>query len=136
MLRRRSTQPDPLRRQNVVLFGLEGHRFALPARDIVEVARIESYTPLPCEDPAHLGVVLHREHVIPLVDVGPRLGLRRPRPAVRPRLCVFVRAAAGELGLPVDEVLGFRHGPGEAPREEVLLDPDGLGGSYGQGTAH
>jgi chemotaxis protein histidine kinase CheA len=105
MLPRGGARPSPLPVGSVAVLELAGVRFALPAATILEVAIIPSYIPLPCQDPRHLGVVLHREKIVPLVDVGAALGAGGPRRPI-PGLCVVARAAAGAVAFPVDRVLG------------------------------
>jgi chemotaxis signal transduction protein len=121
---RSSIAPAP----GMLVVALGDRRLAVPAGQIVEVARIESFTPLPCEDPVNLGVVLHRDAFIPLVDLARRLGARRPGPVGLPTLCLFVETAIGEVSFPVDRVLGLEtvSDRGLDPALTVL-DPVALG---------
>jgi chemotaxis signal transduction protein len=121
----RRVAPTPA---NVLVVSVGDRRIAIPARRIVEVARVGGYTPLPCEDPSNLGVVVHRDALIPLVDLAPRLGARRFAPVKLPGLCVFVETEVGEVAFPIDRVLGLepaRDGADAVP----LLDPAILGTS-------
>ncbi len=136
MLRRHAPRASTAIRRNVVVFAVGDRRLAVPAPQIVEVARIASYTPVPCEDPANLGVVLHRDELLPLVDLGARLGARGTGLPGLPGLCLFVRTDFGEVGFPIDRVLGLEPSSDGTLREGVtLLDPSALGGPHGQGTA-
>ena len=71
--RRAAKRPAPAP-ASVLVVSVGDRRIAIPARRIVEVAGIAGHTPLPCEDPANLGVVVHRDALIPLIDLAPRLG--------------------------------------------------------------
>jgi hypothetical protein len=90
MLSRRASRTPAAPVGSLAVLELMGARFAIPAAQILEIARIGSYTPLPCEDPTHLGVVLHRDAIVPLVDLGRALRARPVRAAI-PGLCVFAR---------------------------------------------
>lgn len=107
MLARRSSQLNTIPRRTVVVFSLVDRRFALPAERVVEVAKVSGYTPLPCENAAHLGVVYHRETVIPLVDVGRLMGVRGLASFPSPGLCFFCRTERGEIAFPVDRIFGL-----------------------------
>jgi purine-binding chemotaxis protein CheW len=130
MLRRRVLPPTSTRRPPVVMCALGEQKFAVPVERVVEVARVASYTRLPCGDPTNLGVVLYRERLVPLVDLRPRLGLARAGTGTPPHLCVFVRSDAGEVGFPVDGVLGLAPAPGPEPGIPVL-DLGAEGGFHG-----
>jgi chemotaxis signal transduction protein len=104
-------------------------RIAIPAGRIVEVARVAGYTPLPCDDAANLGVVVHRDALIPLVDLAPRLGARRFAPVKLPGLCVFVETEVGEVAFPIDRVLGLEPVRDGGPDAVPVLDPAVLGTS-------
>ena len=107
MLPRRSSQIRTAPRRAVVVFALDGRHFAVAADRVVEVANVASYTPLPCENPAHLGVVLHREALVPWVDLGWQVGVCRPDRLQSPGLCLFLNTDSGEVACPVDRVLGL-----------------------------
>jgi chemotaxis signal transduction protein len=114
---------------SLLVVALGDRRVAVPAARIAEVARIATYTPLPCEDPTVLGVVVHRETLIPLVDLAPRLGARRAGSVKLPGLCLFVETDAGEVGFPIDRVLGLEAARADTSERGVpLLDPAVLTG--------
>jgi chemotaxis signal transduction protein len=105
--RRRAAKRAAPTPASVLVVSVGDRRIAIPARWIVEVARVAGYTPLPCEDASNLGIVLHRDTLIPLVDLAPRLGARRFAPVKLPGLCVFVESEVGEVAFPIDRVLGL-----------------------------
>lgn len=130
----RSTATPP---PSLVVVALGEHRIAVPAARIVEVAPIAAYTPLPSEDRTTLGVVLHRDTLIPLVDLASRLGARPPGPVALPTLGLFVKTARGEVVFPIDRVLGLQGSPDGKLEDGITpLDPDALGGRHGQSTPH
>ena len=59
-----------------------GTRVAVPPERIVGIVRLRSYTPLPSEDAAALGVAMQRNRVIARLDLGLRLGIDGSRPAL------------------------------------------------------
>jgi chemotaxis signal transduction protein len=123
--RRRRAKSTAAPAANVLVVSVGDRRIAIPARRIVEVARVAGYTSLPCDDASNLGVVVHRDALIPLVDLAPRLGARRFAPVKLPGLCVFVETDVGEVAFPIDRVLGlepFRDGgPGAVPVLDLAL---------------
>ena len=128
MIRRRTHQLQPVQRHNAVVFSLGGRRFSVPAGQVVEIARISSYTTIPCEDPANLGVVVHRDRLIPLMDLGRRLGVARVGDVQLPALCLLVKTDLGELGLLLDQVMGFESSGDKGPTNDVTcLDLNRLG---------
>lgn len=127
----------PLTADNVVVFVADGHRFALPGARVVEIARVEQVTPVPCDDPANLGVAMHRERVVPLLDLARRLGLSGERRRRRPWLCLYVRTEQGEIGFPIDTVVGFGPmGRLRMPEPITAIDPGELWNEHGTHPDH
>lgn len=128
MIRRRAHQLQPVQRRNAVGFSLGGRRFSVPASQVLEITRVSSYTTIPCEDSANLGVVIHRDHLIPLVDLSRRLGVACVGDVQLPALCLLVTTDLGELGLLLDQVMGFESASDEGPADDVTrLDLNRLG---------
>lgn len=128
MIRRRTHQLQPVQRHNAVAFSLGGRRFSVPASQVLEITRISSYTTIPCMDSANLGVVIHRDRLIPLVDLSRRLGVTRVGDVQLPALCLLVTTDLGELGLLLDQVIGFESASDEGPADDVTcLDLNRLG---------
>lgn len=136
MLAHRPSPRQAMERHDTVVFALRGKRFAVAPGQIIEIVRIDSYTPLPCEDTTNLGVVLHRDRVIPLVDLRPGLGIRGGGPLSLPMLCVFALGNLGEVAFPVDQVLGLASSTGERLADDVaFLDLDQLGDRHVESAA-
>jgi chemotaxis signal transduction protein len=127
MLPRATPRPERTPRRDVVVLTCHERRFAVASRHIVEVARVESYVPVPSGSPAKLGVVFHREQVLPLVDVAPLLGITRLRPVPVPALCVVARTNLGDVALAVDGVIGFDPSAGAPTADIPVLDLEHLG---------
>jgi purine-binding chemotaxis protein CheW len=99
------------------LFALSGSRFAVDVRSAREVAVFDELTVLPRAPRQVLGVANLRGTVIPIVDVGPLLGLPELRPARSVRTLVL-RDGALLAAVAVDNVLGLE------PFEAVLPAAD------------
>jgi chemotaxis signal transduction protein len=99
-----------------LVVAVAGRRLAVKAGDLVEVAQVDRATWVPCRDPALLGVALHRDRPVPVVDVRRRLDLGAA--GAPPWLCVFVRTAAGEVAVPVETVVGFGPASGTRPGDD------------------
>ena len=119
-----------------MVFVLGGHRFAVSPRQIVEVAQITAYTPLPCEDPSNLGVTHHRDRLIPLVNLSPRPGIARSSRVELPWMCLVVKTDLGEIGFLLDQVLGFESSAdGCLPGGITRLDLDRLEGWHAKSAS-
>lgn len=114
MLPHRTSQAKTTAKPTQAVFALNGTRFAVPAQQVVEVIKIGGYAPLPCESPAHLGLVVHRDAVIPLVDLGMLLDIPRPGAIRFPILCMILKGDSGAVACPVDQVLGLATAGDEA----------------------
>lgn len=94
---------------DLVFVEIEHKRYALPARDVVEVLPIVEPTPMPAWPTDALGVINVRGELLPLVDVAPLLG--RPPITIRTSsLIVVVLAFDRRWGLVVDAVHGVERG--------------------------
>jgi chemotaxis signal transduction protein len=119
--------------RSALVIAIGGRRFAVPVSQVVEVAWNVTCTPVPCDDSASLGVALHRGRLIPVLELARRLGAKRSGPADRPGAWVFVRGTDGEVGFPVDEVVGLDASPWEQLPEGVTpIDSATLAGEYAQ----
>jgi len=89
--------------------GVGAERYALPVRDVIEVAALEELTTVPGAPRAVMGVQNLRGQVVPVVDLGAVLGL----PGTNGRRAVVIVDDAGDpAGLAVDRLLDV--GPVEA----------------------
>jgi purine-binding chemotaxis protein CheW len=80
----------------VLVFEVAGQRYALPTRDVRELVRAVTITPLPDAPPVIEGVVNVRGRVLPVLDVRARFGL--PSRALDPS-DHFIVASAGTRGV-------------------------------------
>lgn len=87
-------------------FTLAGHRFAVDVADAREVVMLASITPLPLAPSFLLGLANLRGSVMPVVDLGPLLGLP-PREARAQTLGLVLRHGAWQAAAAVDTVLGL-----------------------------
>jgi chemotaxis signal transduction protein len=110
----------------VLAFVIGGRPRALSLGLVDGVAEIGTVTRLPSSDPLNLGLIVHRDAVLPLIDLGGHIaggaGGLTGAPAgtaAAADLCVVTRSRPA-LAFQVDAVLGLQ--PAAAPTEE---DPAG-----------
>ena len=101
---------EPDTPQPCLAFALLGRRWALPASQVESVAVARHITPLPSPHPDHLGLVVHRDRALPLVDLRRLLGgIPQDLPlAGTLQLCIITHTG---LALPVDEVFDLTPRP-------------------------
>ena len=115
----------------LVVFSLEGVRYALPLAAVERVIHAVEVTPLPKAPEAVLGVVNMRGRVIPIINIRRRFGL--PEQPLRPTdQFIVARTARRALGLVVDAA----HGVFPLAEENVVVS-DGIvpGMDYTPGVA-
>ncbi len=112
-----SALPDSSPALRACLFALSGARFAVDVRSAREVAVFDDLTVVPGAPRLLLGVANLRGTVVPIVDVGPLLGLPELRPARSIRTLVL-RDGPLLAAVAVETVLGLE------PFDDVL-SPDG-----------
>jgi purine-binding chemotaxis protein CheW len=109
-------QPQPAEAEapeaGLLLFGLSTELYALRIEQVVEVMGLPRFTPVPRMPPYLLGVCFRRGGLLPLLDLGRRLGLR---PGFRRHVLPLSRSERptvlvalsrlGELGLLVDRIV-------------------------------
>ena len=89
-------------------FRLGEHRYAAAMEHIVRVAEIEDLQLLPGDLECNLGLAVHEDVVIGILDLEILLDRRAARrPPEVPFTCIFGRFARGVAGFPVDELLGL-----------------------------
>lgn len=105
----------------LVVFVIEGERYALPLPAVERVLPMVAVSPLPKAPAIALGVINLHGQVIPVVDIRRRFDLPPRDYGLTARLLV-ARTIRRLLALPVDEVLGVREVAAEAviPPEAVL----------------
>lgn len=102
----------------LVVFEIAGRRYGVPLSTVVRVLPMVLVSPLPGPPAIMLGVINLRGQVLPVVDVGARLGDPRHDCGLAAHLLV-VRTTARTLVLPVDAVSGV-----EIVRPEAVTAAD------------
>jgi purine-binding chemotaxis protein CheW len=77
-------------------FLLAGEQYAVEILGVREIIRWERVTPVPSAPPAIRGVLNLRGGVVPVVDLGMRLGMGET--AVTPRTCIIIAECPAESG--------------------------------------
>lgn len=104
----------------LVVFDIEGQRYALLLNNVERVLPMVAVSPLPQAPAVVLGVMTLHGQVIPVLDLRRRFGLPLRDYGLTARLLV-VRTGRRILALAVDEVVGVR----EVARE-IITRPDAL----------
>jgi len=98
--------------ERIVVFAIEGQRYALPIDVVQEIQQIVAVSEIPDDSGAVVGVINVRGAVVPVMDLRRMLGMaQRPYDLQTPM--VFVRSPRGIVSLVVDEV------------EDVMEVPEG-----------
>lgn len=100
------TDPEPARTElsgRIVVFVLDGQRYALPIEIVQEIQQIVAISALPEASPAVVGVVNLRGDVVPVVDLRLLVGLPGAEYGLQTPM-VFAHTAKGLVALLVDEV--------------------------------
>jgi chemotaxis signal transduction protein len=113
--------------ERLVTFEVSGEAYAVPIRDVVEVAEVAPLSCIPTLPEDLGGVMNHHGEALPVLSAqalfGPGAAVRRVEQA---QLLVLGGArgqSAGQLGVPVERILGLtRAGEGLAGSEVTLLD--------------
>jgi chemotaxis signal transduction protein len=106
--------------EKLVTFEVNGAAYALPIRDVLEVAEVGRVALVPTLPREVGGVVNHHGDALPVLARG-ALFEAGDAAAARPQHLLVLAGrpgdAAGKLGLPVDRILGIVPGRGGAARE-------------------
>jgi purine-binding chemotaxis protein CheW len=90
----------------LVMFLLNGQRYALPLEIVERVTRAVEVTPLPEAPPVILGIINLQGEVVPVVDLQTRF--RHPPREIRVTdHFIVAESAHGLVALPVDEAVGL-----------------------------
>ncbi len=106
---------------DLLSFRLGGEAYAVMVKDVREVLKIRSLTPVPNAPPYILGVTTLRGTVLPVFDLCVRLGLVSGERDEKSRI-VVVGSSEEDVGLVVDRVTGVLRIPPDAikpPPEHV-----------------
>jgi hypothetical protein len=118
----------------LMVLAVGNRRVAVRGGEVSEIARVAMVTPVPCDDPAILGVTLHRGRIVPLVDLRRRLG--DGATGLPPFLCLFTQSGGADIGVPIDAMLGFGAADGSrVPDGVTLVDLSTLAAGDGAATA-
>jgi purine-binding chemotaxis protein CheW len=115
----------------VLVFEVASQRYALPTRDVRELVRAVTITPLPDAPPVIEGVVNVRGRVLPVLDIRARFGL--PARPLEPS-DHFIVASAGTRGV----ILRVDRATHLARVDEACIqgrESVGAGGGYVAGVA-
>jgi purine-binding chemotaxis protein CheW len=91
--------------QTLVVFSLEGGRYALSLPAVQEAARAVEYTPLPKAPAIVLGVINVRGQIIPVLNIRRRFGLPEREIALSDHF-LLARTSRRPVALAVDNVTG------------------------------
>lgn len=101
-MRDRPVAVAPLVREFLVV-GVAGQRFAMDVQAVREIRGWSSFTDVPHAPPFVLGMINLRGSVLPVLDLGGRLG-KGPASVSAASVVVVVELAGAQAGLLVDEV--------------------------------
>ena len=104
------------------VFALAGEQFAADIRHTREVVILADRTAVPRAPSYVLGVANLRGSVVPVVDIGPLLGLA-PRPASEALRTIVLEDAGIQVAVPTDEVLGLESFEGVLPAGDATRGP-------------
>lgn len=106
---------------SLVVFAIEGQRYALPLHMVERVFLMAEVAPLPKAPAIALGVISLHGTIIPVLDIHRRFGFPLRGYGLAAHLLI-ARTRRRTLALPVDEVLGVREVAAEAaiPADTVL----------------
>lgn len=93
-----------LQGQRLLVFALDGARYALPVERVREIVRHRPITPLPRLPVEVLGVISLRGQVIQVIDPRPRLALPAASPGSTSRIVVAHDGEGRVAGILVDSV--------------------------------
>jgi chemotaxis signal transduction protein len=110
-LPRRTPSSADMHARSALVFRLGESRLALPAEQVATVTEVASCTPIPTADPTLLGVGRVGSRLLPLIDAHRRMQVAAPQ-ASFPSTCLVVKSALGDVGFPIDEVVGLQTMPG------------------------
>lgn len=90
---------------DLLVFALGGERYGIETEHVVEVLPLQDLVSVPCTPPVILGVVNHRGHVLPVLDIRRLSGLPGQAAGEGGRV-VVVKAGGMTLGISADAVDG------------------------------
>jgi purine-binding chemotaxis protein CheW len=85
----------------IVVFSLRGEHYALPIADVSEIIRYTPPRSISSDAPWVRGIISLRGRIIPVFDLGARLGLAA---AGEPEKIIVIESDNGHIGVMVDQV--------------------------------
>lgn len=94
---------DGLELERIIVFSMEGQRYALPIDVVQEIQQIVAFSEIPDHQAAVVGVINVRGQVVPAVDLRLLVGMPAKEYGLQTPM-LFVRTVKGLVALIVDEV--------------------------------
>jgi purine-binding chemotaxis protein CheW len=94
---------DGLGIERIIVFSMDGQRYALPIDVVQEIQQIVALSEIPDHQAAVVGVINVRGQVVPVVDLRLLVGMPAKEYGLQTPM-LFVRTAKGLVALIVDEV--------------------------------
>ncbi len=113
-------------RINVVIFLLDGQRYALPIESIRQIIEMVTITPVPQVDHTIEGVINFHGAAVPVVNLGRHLGLTSKPPQLHTPI-ILATISERMVGLMVDDVLTVLTEPLDQVIHPKDILPEGLG---------
>lgn len=107
---------------HAVLFTLSDDRFGLPVHTVQEIVEVGLIRAVPHAPPFIEGVIELRGTIVPVVDLGRRLGLAPHKESEAERPAIIVEDGPRRVGLLVDRVHHVYH----TAKEHVQPPPPGM----------
>ncbi len=112
---------DATDRTPILTFRLGERTYGLLIDNVIEVAAMVEWIPMPGTRPELLGVVNRHESILPLIDLRILFGLPPSAPTIA-TLFIVVHAHQNQLGLVVDEVLQVEY-VAQVPVRSAMTGP-------------
>lgn len=90
---------------DLVIFFIQGHRFAIKLQEVGRVIPVAEITPLPYVSPVIIGAINLKGTIIPVADLKPRFKLASKEIAITDKL-IIARTPRRTVALLADEVHG------------------------------
>lgn len=102
--------------RRIVVFGMEGQRYALPIEVVQEIQQIVAVSELPSEHGAVVGVINLRGQVVPAIDLRALVGMPARDYTLQTPM-IFTRTPRGLVAMIVDDVEDVLEVPADCVQE-------------------